>query len=124
MQLDNKQIALANTNLDGGAPSIQEIGDSIPGVATTISSIPLPATLTVPEISTAFAEHTAEVSPTLAANGRLTDLPGKASITAEATGKHSGATSTEPGGGWMVLGLASLLAVVAGSSFALCLGIL
>ena len=131
--LDNKQIAIANTNLNGGAPNIQEIsGSSIPGVSTVLSSMTLPASLSQASaaLTTELGKPTAEATPTLPANGRLslTALPGKASFTAESTSTrgasahHNAATNNaRPSGdaAFAVTGVVSLLTVLGGSFFVL-----
>lgn len=108
---------MANTNLNGGAPNIKEIISDIPGVSTTLASMTLPATLSqaTEAVSTELGglAPTAEVTPTLAANGRLTAVPGKASITA------SPASNAEPQREFAIFGIPSLLSVLASSSFIL-----
>lgn len=130
--LDNKQIAMANTNLNGGAPNIQEIsGSSIPGVSTVLSSMTLPASLSeaTAAVTTEFGEQTAQATPTLDADGRLTltVAPGKASFTAQSTrgasAHHNAANNNvRPSGdvAFAVFGVVSLLTVLGGSFFVLC----
>lgn len=128
--LDNKQIAMANTNLNGGSPNIQEIsGSSIPGVSTVLSSMTLPASLggATAAITTEIGKQSAEATPTLPANGRLTltDVPGKPSFTAHSTKgaspHHNAANNVRPSGdvALTVLGVVSLLTILSGSFFIL-----
>ena len=124
--LDNKQIAIANTNLNGGTPNIQEIsGSQIPGVSTVLSSMTLPASLSqaTAAATTEFGKATAEVTPTLGANGHLslTVLPGKASFTAESH-HRSAASNAGPSGdvALAVFGFISFLTILGGSLFTIC----
>ena len=123
--LDNKQIAMAQTNLNGGAANIQEIsGTTLPGVSTVLPSMTLPASL-----SQATAAATTELggpsaSPTIADNGRLTELPGKPSFTAQkggatAAGQKGAASSMAASGdaAFAVFGVVSLLTILGGSTF-------
>lgn len=122
--LDNKQIAMAQTNLNGGAANIQEIsGSSIPDVSTVLPSMALPATL-----AAATAAATADLggpiaSPTVGENGiqTLSETPGKASFTASSSsGGKKGAASTVSVSGEFVfatVGVVSLLTVLGGSTF-------
>ena len=140
--LDNKQIAMANTNLNGGAANIQEIsGTTIPGVSTVVASMSLPASLTglpTAAVSTELGGPSSlgegfgagAASSTATFNPHLTDVPGKASFTAQSTkatksssssSKHSGAgTRLGPSNAeaaFAVVGAMGLLGVLGGSSF-------
>lgn len=123
--LDNKVIAMAQTNLNGGAANIQEIsGSTLPGVSTVLPSMTLPASL-----ARATAVATTQIggltaTPTIATNGQLTELPGKASFTASAAtggaGGQKGAASTmaaNTDAAFAVFGAVSLLTVLGGSTF-------
>lgn len=123
--LDNKVIAMAQTNLNGGAANIQEIsGSSLPGVSTVLPSMTLPASLALATAAATTQIGGLTASPTIANNGQLTELPGTASFTpsaaAGAAGGQKGAASTvvaNTDAAFAVFGVVSLLTVLGGSTF-------
>ena len=129
--LDNKQIAMAQTNFNGGSSNVQEIsGTSIPEVSTVLPSMTLPATLAAATAAATTEQGGPTAQPTVGENGVLTlsELPGTASYTASAGGSTGGsggsggksAASTVSVSGDMVMavfGVVSLLSVLGGSTF-------
>ena len=115
--LENHQIALAQSNLSPGAPEITEIdGNTIPGVASVVSAIPQitsnttlsPSMVTVPATPWNFS-------------GRFTDSAIKASLTAISStwkGAAAGETAAMIGSkGHLVCGTMLIIsALLAGSS--------
>lgn len=120
--LDNKIIAMAQTNTNGGAPNIQEIsGSALPGVSTVLPSMALPATLAVATAAATTQVGGPTATPTLANNGQLTEVPGKASFTPSpsAAGQKgaAGAVVANTDAAFVVCGVVSLLTVLGGSTF-------
>jgi len=117
--LDNKVIAMAQTNLNGGPANIQEIsGTSLPGVSTVLPSVALPASLAMATAAVTTQIGGPSGSPTIANNGRLTEVPGKASFTAPA-GQNAAAGTfvANTDAAFAVFGVVSLLTVLGGSTF-------
>lgn len=120
--LDNKVIAMAQTNLNGGAANIQEIsGSTLPGVSTVLPSMTLPASLAGATAAATTQIGGPSAPPTIASNGQLTGMPGKASFTASAAaGGPTGAASTfaaNTDAAFAVFGAVALLTVLGGSTF-------
>lgn len=123
--LDNKVIAMAQTNLNGGAANIQEIsGSSLPGVSTVLPSMTLPASLALATAVATTQIGGLTASPMIASNGQLTELPGKASFTPSAAAGGAGGSTGAAGTvvantdvAFAVFGVVSLLTVLGGSTF-------
>ncbi|MCJ1422725.1 hypothetical protein MMC29_000605 [Sticta canariensis] len=114
--LDNGQIALAQSNLSPGAPDITEIeGNAIPNVASVVSAIPLP-----PSITTEASAATSATVPELPSGftGKFSDPAPKASFTAQGTkSAAAGGTAAMIGStGYLVCGVVSIISVLLGGS--------
>ena len=123
--LDNNQIAMAQTNFNGGSPNIQEItGNSIPDVSSVMPSLALPASLSQPTGAASTEVGGPSATPTVGDNGiqTLSETPGKPSFTAAAGagGGKKGAGSTVAASRELlvvVVGVVSLCVVLGGSTF-------
>ena len=113
--LDNHQIALAQSNLSPGAPDITEIeGNAIPNVASVVSTIPLPPAPT----TEAAAATSAPAEVPSGFTGRFTDSAPKASFTAKGTkSAAAGRTAAMIGStGYLVCGVVTIISGLLGGS--------
>lgn len=117
--LDNHQIALAQSNLSPGAPNIIEIdGKTIPGVASVASAIPLPSSdpTAVPSTPTeaAFPSNFIGIFPDSAPTASFT---AKAATSSTSKTAAAGRTAAVIGSkGYFVGGAVSIVSVLLGGS--------
>lgn len=118
--LDNHQIALAQSNLSPGAPDITEIdSNTIPNVASVVSAIPMPAVTTDASDATLIPSQPTQEPIPSNFDGTFTDSAPKASFTAKAgsTSKAAAAGGTAAmvwSKGYLVCGAASILSALLG----------
>ncbi|MCJ1466173.1 hypothetical protein MMC07_004792 [Pseudocyphellaria aurata] len=114
--LESYQIALAQANLNPGAPDITEIdGNTIPNVATVVSTIPLRAATT--DVSDATVVPSTPTEPAIPSNfrGTFSDSAPKASFAAK--GAAAGGTAAMIGSkGYYACGAMSMLCFLLGGS--------
>lgn len=114
--LDNHQIALAQSNLSPGAPDITEIeSKAIPDVASTVSAIALPAAAT-----TEASAETSAPEPQFPSDftGNFTDSAPRASFTAAGTKSAAvrGTAAMMGSTGYLVCGVVSIISGLLGGS--------
>ena len=119
--LDNHQIALAQSNLSPGAPDIIEIdGNTIPNVASVVSAIPLPAATTDATDATNVPLAPTEEAIPSNFDGTFTDSAPKASFTVK-TGSTSkaaaagGAAAMMGSRAYLVCGAVSIMSTLLGA---------
>ncbi|KAL9026230.1 MAG: hypothetical protein Q9196_005072 [Gyalolechia fulgens] len=98
--LETRTIALAQARLNITTSNVQEItGDTIPGVETVVSSLPMPTPTQT--ASAILGQQTGFEEPDPNFDGQLSENPGRASFTpgAQSTGSPGGSNSSNSSNG-------------------------